>query len=386
MKWTTPAMQRHDALAAYLTELGLEYGEDRPPVPEYLSFRGETIELDPWERQILQSSLCGSAAAGDAKPFATLVAEGIAFEMKCRQLIAQLDATPARDPQMSEDTEFLLEASAAPLPAGHPAGPPAAEASGDAVDASAAGDGAGPSEAVVQEIRDELEMLVTDAAVGLALLNEAQRAIDQLIVSGERNSAKKLTSFRNRLCQSVGQLRERLGSEEYERAENKSEGMVSQAASRMISGSTGTLPGTATRPGPRGRKPRGEILYVQDTEPESNLRTLGLLFLALSLVWMIFFMPRMFQETPHVIETSEVRHIDGVESIVARPPSLFVTVDAIDWRAMSKDEQVALVEEVGKVASASGYLGADVRSSDGEPLGAWFDQRGAELAGKSGER
>jgi len=338
-------MQRHEALATYLAELGLAYGEERSaPIPVRLTHNGSTIELEPWEQTILQESLCGPEAA-ETPPWAPLLAESLAFRMKC--LRRSMESEPIAEPDEAQ-----------------------AETIG-----------------IVQEIENELEQLVTDTAVGLALLEETQRAIDRLVVSGEIASAKKLTAFRHKVCQAVGELKEEIGNDEFERAENKSEGMVAPTE-QMVSSSSGPVPAGAWVAGTKRkgalsaedfRETGATSKRVEGWEPVSHTKSLGLIFGAVLVVWMIFFMPRLFKAEPHVLQRAELLHIPGVMRVDARPPSVFVTIDAIDWNNMTPEEQIGVVEQIGIVASETGYVGADIRGDDGVVLGRWFKERGAEL-------
>ncbi|NIV47854.1 MAG: hypothetical protein GWN46_14140, partial [Gammaproteobacteria bacterium] len=96
MKWSSPAMQRHSALAEYLSELGLEAGgEPRKAVPEALRHGKRTVPLDPWERAVLQDSY--GTGDGTPAPYASLIAEGLAFWVKCEELLTAKSPRPATD-------------------------------------------------------------------------------------------------------------------------------------------------------------------------------------------------------------------------------------------------------------------------------------------------
>jgi hypothetical protein len=347
-------MQRHAALSDYLTALGLQYGEPREGImPERLTYQGMTVELDPWERTVLQDSLFGREGV-ERPPWGPLVAEGLAFQVKCLERLRR-----EREGEGASDGFVDPEL-----------GPETAQ--------------------VVYDLDRELDMLVTDAAVGLAIMEETQRAIDRLVVAGEMNGAKKLTAFRHKICQGVGMIKEHIGPEDFERAENKSEGMVAPTE-QMVSSSSGPVPAGAWVPGRSPGKKRGarqsfetEFEYPEmPADPANRTRLLVTLLVALMTIWIVFFMPRLFQPEPVVLERAEFRHVPGVMKIEARPPSLFVTVDPVDWRGMSVEQQSALLDEVGKVAAAAGYVGADVRDTDGIVVGRWFSERGSQLVSAS---
>ena len=166
---TKPAKQRRAALAPFIAKLGLHKREGvLQRVPSYVVLGDTKIGLDPWERQILQEAF--EAPNGGYHPLAQLVAEGLAFQVKCRRQLGFLGLGTGNG--------------------------------------SSAANGQPPA---------VIEQLINDAAIGLAVLEDTQRAINGLIISGEIDSAKKLTGLKNRVNHSVGQLKDCLDPEAYTR-------------------------------------------------------------------------------------------------------------------------------------------------------------------------
>ncbi len=157
--------RRREALAMHIDQLE-EIHRAGTDLEEALA----GIELDAWELEQLSRGLGGAPDLwGD------LVVEGVAFRNKCQ-------------------TDL--------------------------------GWGPGVQQLSVAELNDFREILITDASLGIALLSETQRAINQLISNGEMDVVKKLTGFRNNLSQCVNELKGTIGEKGFDEATTISEGLV----------------------------------------------------------------------------------------------------------------------------------------------------------------
>jgi len=348
-------MQRHEALSEFLSGLGLDYGEGPRVIPERLAYAGRAVNLDTWERGVLQASF--SKTEGQGHSWAPLLAEGIAFQFKCQRTF---------DPTAPEE----------------------ATSSGAAPDTEAEQDPA-ETESESDANLDPLERLIVDAAVGLALLAEMQRAIDDLVVAGEMAEAKKLTGFRNKVAQAVGELKEIIGCDAYERAENKSGAMVaSRAPEALASGSNGAVPARAGQfPGKAGAKQQPAAALTPSparlTRPQ-NLRPKLLMLLAATLVWAVFFLPQLFRPEVPLLQTMDFEGLPGVVEVTPRPPSLFVRVDDSTWGRLTDTERVDLIERIGVVADQAAYAGVHVRlRTSGAPVGQWLKKTGTRISDPS---
>ena len=70
----------------------------------------------------------------------------------------------------------------------------------------------------------------------------------------------------------------------------------------------------------------------------------------------------------------------AILELIARPPSLYVEVDVVEWKALSSAERRQLVKEVGEVADASGYTGVQFRDTNGSSVAQWLRSQGVWLA------
>ena len=72
-----------------------------------------------------------------------------------------------------------------------------------------------------------------------------------------------------------------------------------------------------------------------------------------------------------------------ITGVVARPPSLYVTVDAQSWTRMGLLERQQLIEAIGAKLAAAGYVGAHVTDSDGNSVARWLKDTGVKITENS---
>ncbi len=340
--------QRLTVLAPYLMQLrALQAGRERI----------DDVKLDPWESSVV-AAINTSTNAPDHE-WSSLVAEGIAFRTKYESDIQRLGNDP------------------------------------DAVDLVRA-------------------QLVTDAAVGLALMAETQQSVNLMVLSGEIDTAKKLSGFRNKIVQGVSTIKNTIGETAFRNAETLSKKMtsVSGEPSRSDPASAseprapeslatekgadelpylgepldvdsliGELPDAFIR---RRTKPtRPTVLRasgVDDAAPR-RLKGLAVVLAALVVIWAVLILPRLGRggSLPILTEQS-IPQSTAIRELIARPPSLYVEVDAVEWKTMSSAERRQLVKEVGEVAKASGYTGVQFRDTDGSSVAQWLRSQGVWLA------
>jgi hypothetical protein len=309
---------------------GREGGLELPPS---LSIGEATLTIDPWERSVLQ----GSVTNGQADTLTLLVAEGVAFQIKCMGHGAD-----------SQDAGPLYDA-------------------------------------------EEREAMTFDTAVGLALLDETQGMIDDLVRGGDIPNAKKLSNFRNKVAHTVGRLKEQIGDTAAERVVTKAESIVEpdaaitpaapnqQTSGYALENATAPDPGA---PVPTSHPRRAAARRVQEFEGSDRrniAKPMGVLLVLLVAAWGIFILPRSFEERLHVLQPEQLGHLPAIQSFKAKPPSLYVVVDNASWDGMSPSDQQALLEEVGSIAKSFDYHGAHFAREDGRAVGQWLEQRGARI-------
>lgn len=225
--------------------------------------------------------------------------------------------------------------------------------------------------------------LLTDAAVGLALQEELQRDVDNLVAVGNLDDAKKLTSFRHKIGQSVGRLKEIVGEEGFRAAEARAAEMVLPAPKQprlrraVGSGEADELPQQYRR-----EMAYGPVRHLEAV-PKNRVKPLLLVLAAVAIVGGIVWGATRGVEGPPPVPEEIFLQIEGVRKVAVRPPSLFVTVDADRWQELSSSKRKEMVNKVGEIASRSGYQGAHFRTRDGAAVAQWLRKTGVRLLGES---
>ena len=155
-------VERRATLTLYLDQLSAACA-----AKEDLNSAIAGANLDSWEISQLDDAINGATEAWQA-----LIVEGVAFQIK-----------------LQTDLGFAVPAAAMSI----------------------------------EDQAEVRELLLSDAAVGLALLEETQRQVNELVLSGEMELAKRLTGFRNKLGQRVNHLRGQVDEQDFARATEKSE-------------------------------------------------------------------------------------------------------------------------------------------------------------------
>ena len=104
----------------------------------------------------------------------------------------------------------------------------------------------------------------------------------------------------------------------------------------------------------------------------------------LLLTYAIVILPRLERTTPAVLTIESFVHLEAVERIVARPPSLYVRLDAQIWRSASAAEKQELLEQIGRIADQNGYLGVRARIDGRAHVGQWLKRTGVRVIERSG--
>lgn len=239
-------------------------------------------------------------------------------------------------------------------------------------------DGPPPAPNELDAFREEL---ITDTALGLALQEELQRDVDNLVALGELDGAKKLTAFRHKIGQSLGRLKDLVGEAGFRRAEDTAAGIAAPAPKQARPQKELELEEEEEAEAPtqfRRDVSVGPVQYLAVKRP-NRLRQLALVLVGCIALSVVVNLLMRRAAGPPVLPAQTFRGIDGVRQVVVRPPSLFVTVDGSSWRDMTDDDRKALVDRVGEIARGAGYSGAHFRDASGVGLAQWMARGGTRL-------
>jgi hypothetical protein len=334
--------ERRTALAPYLDQLGVADGGLPPLHP--------AIMLDSWELTALEKAL--DQANGGRAHWHALMAESIAFQTKYFS-----------DLEVLENEEYTSP----------------------------------------ETLETQREQWTISAAIGLALMEDIQRIIDSTISAGNMGEAKRLSGFRNKLAQTVKEIKERIGNDAFSDAESMHRDMLSPQASlkleNLAAGPQADVhPDEANEPRPftlsepdegppkqikLNRSANVKLGHDVEVKPDHTKRLL-LVLGAAALAWMILILPRMFREPLPILTLPDLPQSAAIQQVDAKPPSLYIVVNTESWRAIPREQRLKWVDEIGQAAAAAGYTGANIRTAEGSSVAQWLKQTGPRLLVNSG--
>jgi hypothetical protein len=83
--------------------------------------------------------------------------------------------------------------------------------------------------------------------------------------------------------------------------------------------------------------------------------------------------------TPKELSLADFVRSAPIVEIVARPPSLYVSIDESVWSAYDESQKRHLVNDMGSILLTNGYWGLLLRDSEGRALAEWLEIGGARL-------
>jgi hypothetical protein len=225
--------------------------------------------------------------------------------------------------------------------------------------------------------------LLLDTAIGMALQRETQRVIDEEVRAGQMAPAKQWTRFKNDLNGAVSTVRQLLVESERQRADALSDKLTDEPRDEQTAPDRYTRLMQQLETEERERKRRIRI-KKKAREALANLpsRT-ELLVVSLAVtaaIWLGFVkLPDHFAARSPVLSAADFPRTEGFLSVEARPPSLYLTVDAQVWNGLAVDERLHLVRTVSSVLLTSDYTGVLVKTAEGRPVAQWLALSGVAL-------
>jgi hypothetical protein len=321
---------RRKAIEPYLEKLERLLSHSTGPLE--IRLYESQLTLDPWEAEKLRLSLAGDG--GQRESCALMVVQGAALLLKSA---ADIDGMmSAVDP--SEDRLYALQAE-----------------------------------------------LMLDTAIGMALLREMQKVQDDLVRDGDVTSAKRLSKFQHKMRSALADVKKTIGESEQERAELISDSLTDQPRQETVSLDGMLLDRAAARAAEeyeRAKKRDSVAGKARAAMAKLPSRTDLLMYtFALTLaIWLgAVKLPQIIKIELPILTKADFPQAAAFLKVEAKPPSVFIDVDAVAWRAMDESKKIALVEMTGEVLAAGEYAGALLRTERGKPLAQWMSSRGAVL-------
>jgi len=250
--------------------------------------------------------------------------------------------------------------------------------------------------------------LMLDTALGMALLDETQQAIDGWVQAGRVVDAKAMNLFRHQISRAISEAKKRIADSEIQQAEALSltlgerrqrpepgpAGISIAAVSPVVepidSGEDSDSvviddepPPTRRRRGRRKESARraGALPGAIDPVNYPSLTKVLSVFLAAAVVLfvLVVLVPKFFERSLPPMLRSDMPNAEQFESLDAMPPSIYVTVSAERWQHFDDQARRRMIDDLGRHAASAGYTGVLLRTSEGRPVARWFPERGYEL-------
>ena len=249
--------------------------------------------------------------------------------------------------------------------------------------------------------------LMDAATIGFAIAADLQRTVDEMILTGDMATAKKISHLRNRFTREVNKLEEQVGDQNFDHCRDLGYEFAEQAyrekhpekESRESEGA-GTLENTelarlleeahaAETTGSRQATFGKDHGYVEFSARESKSKQKALpwmtgIVVLLVAVWIVRIgLPMWSAPSVPAIDLVQLNH-PAIMYSEAVPPTIFVTLNGKEWAAMNADNRRDMIESARVLLEPAGYQGALFRTADGMSVGQWLKNTGVRLLEQSG--
>lgn len=221
-------------------------------------------------------------------------------------------------------------------------------------------------------------VLELDLEAGKSLVQDFSDPVDNAFAAEQRERAVRLGEIRLAVRQHMAHVRRVLC------------GPLDIEGTPQISGARGSiavLPGAPSDPDrkppdrleeSRRRYQQLKVKHGRERLERMRMRRIQWLLIGLGLAAGVGAASFAFQLLP-AFETTETttftiddfENVPGISSVLAKPPSLFVTVDSGYWNSLNRQSKSKIVVEVGQRMLNANYNGAVFTGTDGQVVGEW---------------
>jgi hypothetical protein len=249
--------------------------------------------------------------------------------------------------------------------------------------------------------------LMDAATIGFAIAADLQRTVDEMILSGDMATAKKLSQLRNRFVREVNKLEEQVGDQNFDHCRDLGNEFAERAyreknpeKESRESEETDTLKNTElgalleeahAAETTRSRQATFDKNhgYVEFSARKAMSKRKALpwmtgIVILLAAVWIVRIgLPMWSAPNVPVIDLAQLNH-PAILYSEAVPPTIFVTLNGKEWAAMNADNRRDMIESTRALLEPAGYQGALFRTADGMSVGQWLKNTGVRLLEQSG--
>jgi len=317
--------QRAQALAPYLKRLRGAIAIPDNPTPVIAE-----ITNDPWIRSQVEPVFRGETK--EMSGTFGLVTHGCAFLIKCHTDVELLRTTG----ELSSHTLYTLQAE-----------------------------------------------LMLDVAIGSAILREFPPAIEQAVAEGDMAHAKGLSLFGHRVRKELAEAKQVIADSEGRKVDELVDKLTDQPREEQEQAPSAPqqAPQEVEDISERRRRwwrRRKEI--AAQVRPPTRTELLVLTLACALVAWATLVkIPQLLDPGPKLIGAGDFPGTLLVQ-VEARPPSLFVSLDAAAWDAADAAGRESMIDEVASVPLIhDDYRGALIKTSDGRPVAAWARGSGVRM-------
>lgn len=241
-------------------------------------------------------------------------------------------------------------------------------------------------EQLEEKIRSALEL---DDFAGESLIEELAEAIDRTFAAGRREEAVRLGELRLTIRQHITHIRLTLSGRQDGEAHTPPTGAPA-ATGPFTRPSAGWLADANLEPPPdqleqsRRRYQALKKRRLQEQRDRANRRRIRWMFAGVGMAMLvgvasfaIQFLPSLETDQLSEITVESLEGVPGISSVVAKPPSLFVTVNGAYWDSLDRHHRTRIVTEIGSILIRANYNGAVFNHPNGTVVGEWIRGSGS---------
>lgn len=216
-------------------------------------------------------------------------------------------------------------------------------------------------------------------ALALAIQEELDRTVEEVVAGGRRALGKNLSEFTQRMAQKLQPVRDGLTEEEIRSAEETARSLFSGACETEA---TGPVPGQPERPAKPEPAP-GETVEEKRPRPEpkkSKIQANRGLIIAGVLTFVLVFVAIFLAIYLDLFASKDIseglRFVQGVRNYSGQVPNLTVTLDPDQWKSYDRGQRTMRLLEIKAAAEKGDYTQAEIRTPDGKVVARWTKENG----------
>jgi hypothetical protein len=310
--------QRRGALERYLRDLhpGAPSHGAHADSPPPVAGRAAELAADPWVRRQLSAYFDGP---GDPSPCSELVAQTLAA-------VAKIEADGERLERVGDrprEDRYALEAE-----------------------------------------------LLLGTAIGMALLREGRRIVEDALGAGEGALGKHVTRLQHELRRVVSAAEAWIAASERERAEALADSLTDRPRVESAAPAPGRVAARARRRPSRRESWRLVLGTRRDAPDRASMLPSRTELLAVAVVttlaaWVaVTGFSGLARRGPVPPNGSSLHAVEGVARVVARPPCVYLTLDPAAWASFDEPLRRRVVARASAIAAGAGYTGVLFRNPD----------------------